>query len=246
MKYKEKRGKMQNRRGIGHVEIILSFVIFIGFLIFLLVVFGPFKSAGVEEVYLDTLERGIKENTSIEVKFFSISLSHEQENCFCFDYNFDNVVVKNERDAFIEAFSKGGGNSRKICINGGGKFFYVYSSEEFVEQKFDYNEEDCSQLTEGNYVFGLFSRYYFVSNNKLRKLHKNSKEDYEKTKEGLGLPSSKDFSFNVRETEFGEENILNDTREQPKGVRVSARDIPMQIIYKDGNLKYAIMNIRVW
>ncbi len=241
----ERKGK----KAVSHVDIILSFVIFTGFLIFLIAIFKPFKISGGEEVYLDMAERKIRDLTSTEVKFLTIRLNAntEIENCFCFDYDFSNVTVKNKNYSFVNALSKEKGKGRKgrkVCIDNKEVFFYIYSCEDFKEERFD--SSNCIDLEENNYTLGLFRKYDMASWRKLNELNKSYEENYDEVKNEIGLPGSKDFSFNIRKTEAAGEVILRVKKEPPKGVKVLARDIPIQIVHENGTLNYAILNIRVW
>jgi len=236
---------IKNKKGMSHVEIILSFVIFVGFLIFAFSIFNPFKVSDEKEVYLNIVERGIRERTSVEFKFLSLSLDQSlKRECFYFEYNLSNIIVKNESYDFVEALSQNGGNKRKIYINGTGSFFYVFSCEEFDESIF--STQGCKKLKRGNYTLGPLRRYDVTSYSKLKNFTKKYDSNYERLKEEIGLPSSKDFSFSVRETKEPWKIILGVNKTISKQVGILARDVPMQIVYRNGTLKYALLNIEVW
>jgi len=241
----------KSRKGMSHIEVILSFVIFMGFLIFLFAIFNPLKISSSNDVSLDIVERIIKNNVSARVDFLTLKLNYTADKCFYFTYNssLKNISVKNESYDNAGAYSRnvGGGQmkeeeqriKREINIDSTGKFFYIYSYEGFVENDFD--NSDCDDLNEKDYTFGLFRSYEMVSFTKLENLGDNYNLDYEKLKKGFGL--KQDFSFNIKDTSG--KNILNTTKRTPKTI-VLARNEPIQLVYNNGTLKYAILNIQVW
>lgn len=233
--------KLRGKKGISHVEMILSFVIFIGFLIFLFAIFKPLRVVSGGEVYLDILERGINDNVSIDVNFQTLKINDSVDvNCFCIEYSLKNIIVKNENEIIIN--SETGDN---LCMESLDKFFYIYSSEEF-ESSEGISLSSCSFLEKDkNYTLGLFRSYSFYSNRSLKKLHYETANNYDDVKDKLELRASKDFSFSLRMKESNE-IILENTKKPGKGVRVLARDVPVQIVYNNGKFEYALLNIQVW
>ena len=238
---------MKNKRGISHIEMILSFVIFVGFLIFLFAIFRPFRVVSGGEVYLDVVERGIRNNVSADVDFQTLKINDELviNDCFCLIYDLEKVIVKNEFETVISAET--GGN---LCAESANKFFYISSSEEFPDSYgsdlYNSDEPDCQDLVKDtDYALGLFRTYSFYSNSKLVKLHSYTLSNYNEVKEQLGLPGSEDFSFSLRSKETNE-LILENTKQPGKGVRVLARDVPIQIVKNNGDFEYLILNIKVW
>ena len=228
--------KIKNKKGAAHVEIILSFAIFIGFLIFLIVVFKPFQFRGGGDVYLDTLERGISSYAAVEVNSFAIRLNQSSTGCFWFEDSSTNVSARNMSNAPVDAKSENG----KVYINGQGDFFYIYSSPAFSETAFDLTA--C--MEKANYTLGLTRSISALSDAKLEELKSRVENDYAALKTELSLPASKEFTFGVRSTQ--DELILTVSKNIPKGVNVFARNIPVQVAYENRTLVYAILNIQTW
>jgi len=66
---------MQKKAVIGHIEIIISFIIFIGFLVFLFYIFTPLKKSGVNEGMLNLVEEVLRKNAEIPVISASVILN---------------------------------------------------------------------------------------------------------------------------------------------------------------------------
>lgn len=225
------------KKGQSHIEIVLSFVIFIGFVIFIFAIFNPLKETKGKELYLDMVERGVKEQTSIAIDYQSIGLNQTVSGCFCFDQTFIHVIVKNETDDILNAT----GDGTKVCINGGGTFFYIYSCDEFIENSFS---QACLNLDKSNYTLGLYRSYNVISDKKLEEFSNNLTNNYNAMKEELSIPASEDFSISVRDT-LGN-SIYPSTKNATKGIGVLARDVNVPVEYENGTFKFLIINVQEW
>jgi len=246
------REKINRKKAISHVEVILSFTIFIGFLIFLFVIFKPFGGFNKEDIYVDIVERGIINHTLSEVVAFSLKLKNpieERFSCFGFEYDVDNgVVVKNESYDLVNSCVEKKGSKSTIYIEGKGIFFNIYSNELF-ETDDSFDSEKCKKLKEDrDYVLGLVRKYGMLSRERLIQLKERCKnaETYEELKKKFGIPSSKEFAFSVKDTLGKELEDLELSKEVPEGIRVTARSLPIQLVYANGDMRYAILNVRVW
>jgi len=233
--------KMENRKGISHIEIILSFVIFAGFLIFLLAIFNPFRSYNPSSVYLNILERGIINNISSKVDFFTLRLNKNIPNCFYFSYDMGlkNVSAKDKDYNKVEAKSILAGDKKQITVNGVGDFYYIYGYEGFEEDNIN---QVCKELKKvDDYTIGLSRTYDMVSFTKLLAFQERYNSDYTGLKKEL--ETTQDFSFNVKDS-LGNVS-LSVTKNVPK-TNVFSMNAPIQIVYNNGSFKYAILNIQTW
>src|SRR3989344_2949597 len=79
-----------NKKGMSHVEIILSFVIFITAVGFALYFFNPGDSDRLVESSLTYAFTEISENTSLEIKIFTVLIKHDNpinENSIAFNFS---------------------------------------------------------------------------------------------------------------------------------------------------------------
>lgn len=237
--------KLFNKRAISHLEVILSFVIFIGFLIFMLAIFNPFSSDNSNRIFLDVLERGILDYSDVDVSLITLSIDIEPEvfpnDCFSINYNFTNISVRDKNDAIVQAYSETTPIGGKIYINSIDNFFYIYSSPEFEERLFS---GTCPVVPSALYNLGLFRSYKFLANSSLTRLISEYRNNYEGLKQKLEVPLTQEFSFVVKEYSG---NVLYDAgRANLGGVKILAREVPVQIVYSDGSFKTAILGIKIW
>ena len=236
---------MKNKRGLSHIEVILSFVIFIGFLIFILAIFNPFSIPSDNSGKISLVEKEILAYSSLEVKFLSLILNYTPAGCFRFKYeNLDNITVKNESYDFINASTDSTGSGKHVIINGAGtKFYYLLSSQDFEERSFSYTPL-CRQLDRDNYAFGLFSKHNMTSYTKMLQLAGRHNSDYFALKNDLKISASDDFSFSVLDSL--NKLLLNVSKKAPSNIKVVANEVPISLVYKNGTIISAKLNIRVW
>ncbi len=90
--------RLEKRGAIGHIEIIISFIVFVGFLIFLFYIFDPFKKSGVNTSMLNIVEEALRGYSEIPVIATSVILNTSAgypagfQPCFRLGGNLSNVV----------------------------------------------------------------------------------------------------------------------------------------------------------
>lgn len=238
---------MKNKKAMSHVEMIISFIIFIGFISFLLVVFNPLKIASPSSSYLDVTENRILKNVSTNLTIISMKINSSIYgsigNCFSINKTEDTgeIITENNKSEIINSKI----SEDKILIEKSGDFYRLYFSEEF-ENTNSGGLTGCYVLQEDEYLLGVSRFYEVISNISLSNLFKDYDENYLQLKETLGLKN--DFYISVKESSKNSAAILSPKEEKykPTGVNVLARDIPISILFKDGSIKAAIMNLQVW
>ena len=235
---------MNKKGAMGHIEIIISFVIFVSFLLFLFAVFPiikPIKS----QAGLNIAEESITENVSIELVSFTLALNESginkigSENCFKIDYvSNSNVIVKNEAGEIINASLE----NNKINIEKSGKFYTVYSAEDFIENSLN---KACTDLVENqDFTKGLKMNQSVLSYKKILALNISYYEDYEAVHGLFNINKNEDFGFILRETN-GQE-FMSVMKSKPGKAEVLARNVYTQMAYENGTLKSIILNLQIW
>lgn len=221
------------KRGQGHLEMIMSFTLFIGFVVTVLLFFRPTIKS--KDVSLGTVERALISNLSTNFSFFSAKIPG-QSGCFCFSserypISERGVIVLNSNRDKINAGVSASGN--KICVtqDNAGTFFYVYLSSEF-----DRIEESCgtfAELTEGN--TGLIRESQVISNKALYALKERYNASYNDLRSELRI----DYDFRIAVFDNLGNKIFEVEKTVPLGRPVYSKDIPVEIIYANGDLKKA-------
>ena len=238
---------MENKRG-SHVGVVLSFIIFILFLVFMYSILSPsVKIEKSKQNLLDYLKIELIENLSTDLTTVTIIINESynpDETCLEISHNNSknlNLVVKDKNDVSIEFDSSE--NKLKINWTNEDRFFKVhYSTEQFNEffQTFD----SCAEpnKTNGEYSVGSIktNKYVFVS--KIIQLIEDYKTDYESVKGILKIPTESDFDFSFA---YEDETIIGIT-EKTMAKNIYAEEIPIQYVDTKGNINYGFFNIRLW
>ncbi len=235
---------MDRKKGSGQIEIILSFVIFTGFVVFLFAVFPVYRteksSAG-----LDSAEKSILDNVSVKIDYFTIAINvvlGGEDKCICFRETVSgNIIAKDIDGKIFNAEYR----SDNVCINGKEYFFQIYAYDGFAAGAGVDWTRDCKQLAEpGDYTLGLRKNITMVSYDKLAALKQGYGADYSGLLETFNLPKGENFGFRLVDLKGTE--ILGAVRSIPQRVEVQARNVPVQAVYSNGEFKFAMLNVLEW
>src|SRR3989338_1529436 len=114
--------KNKQKKAMTHVEVILSFALFLGFLIFIFVIFKPFKIGDSTDVYADSISYEIKKSSQIEVVSLSLSFNSNPSNWVSVPIKLNKLVVKDNTGNIINSAK----DSDNVYIEGDGTFNFIY------------------------------------------------------------------------------------------------------------------------
>ena len=235
-----------SKRG-SHVGVVLSFIIFISFLLFLYpLLIKPVVEANKENQYLlDGLKTKLTEEVSAELTISSVEVdTSTNKNCIelrnfisATEIN-SNIIVKNQ-DGKVQQGSVSGNSLRINRENDNDVFFKVSYSEEFKEVNDQIS--NCKTIQENNYEIGLVRTEKYVFETKIINLTKEYEINYESLKTILGLPSGNEFDFS-----FIYNNKTSIGIKKEVSTSIYAKEIPVQYVNKKGDILLGNINIRIW
>ena len=237
----------KRKKGVAHVEIIVSFVIFISFLIFILMMIKPWNAFSRSTSSLDITKTRILDYVSTNLSIFSLKINSSayfSATKDCFNANFDSslidgkLIMKNEAEEIIDSTIK----NNNLYFEKSGMFYKIYSSEEFEEKAA--GTAGCYALSKDNYILGVKRIYKKVSYSKLTGLFEEYADNYEQFKVSLGLKN--DFNLAVLNSSGGVIGNFKAEKYKPEAIEVAARNIPIEILDENATLNIAIMNLQVW
>lgn len=211
---------LNSKRSQGHIEVMISFVIFIGFLIFTFIFLNPFARTEEPNYIMDNVQNGIINNISDYVGKLSIILN-ASGTC----YNFPDSYGNNYK-AVLEADNK----------------YIIYFHEMFGS-----GTTKTLNCNGANYTLGVYSEEKMILEESLKKLktsYETDAESYNNLKENLGITN--DFLFKTRNLVGEEIAELSVNKNIPQGINVESREIPIRVINNSGYIKELILNIRMW
>lgn len=230
------RSRLSSVRAQGHVEIIISFVLFIGAIVLIFWLINPFAITKEKDYQIDDIQKTIIKETSKTVGELSVILARYENgevtygNC----YNFieDNYINEN----YIEVQDEPS-EQRKYTI---------YFSDVFTETIITRKENGCSP---DEYTLGSYLEENTVVWEDIKNLAESYNADYNSLRVSLGI--TKDFSFGFREIGSSEIPELSVSREMPLGIDLEVKEFPLRIMKYPGEgnpleFKEIIFNLKVW
>jgi len=246
---------MMNKRG-SHVGMILSFVIFITFIVFLYVVVRPAVTTGEEKkTTLDYIENMIEENVSEEFTSISIKINSNKnpnqkcvklEQFFVYSMVSAYMIVKNETGNVQDAYYDPATDFDDLRINRNNKnniFLKIYYSPKFPKL-LTTTINPCNlvhYLTEYNITSITSDMYVFERS--IYNLTEYYKSNYEQLKTQFNIPPGNEFGFSFTNSS-GEK--IEASINISKSISIYAGETPIQYIDDKANIRSGFINVKVW
>ncbi len=229
------------KRGISHIEIVVSFVLFIGFLIFGLYFFNPLSNERVLGSSLFYTIDAISDNASATLVVYAIVI----------DAGIENEV------AIPLAKGPAGGDGVRVETTTGEKLDSNYDEErvafnrklnEFVFVKFGafpYQGKIVNPviLDENNFSISSSDIKDVLSEQLLLSLRDAYVNNYEQVREDFNLPRRIDFSFSVV---FSTEDKIDALKTIPQGIEVFSETKRVEVTRLDGSTAFADLIVKIW
>ncbi|MEK6909148.1 MAG: hypothetical protein AABX23_03795 [Nanoarchaeota archaeon] len=230
-----------SKKGLSHIEFVISFVIFIGFVVFAFVFFNPLQSQRTLKSTMDYAWIEVSEETKEIVETYAISIDSSQLVPSIVSLKIPgismnyNATVEDEDGVIIETYK----NNGFVHFDRNGTYFFRirYSpiiknspasiNGQSIENKYFISSSDTEEL----YFESLFlelNRSYF--------------SNYTELKRELNLPNRLDFGFAVQ---FSDSQIMS-LNEIPDNVEVLSKNDRIEIIRNSGRREYADIRVLVW
>ncbi len=240
---------MRNRRGT-HVGMILSFVVFITFIVFLYSVVQPAIKTGEDKsTTLAYIASKISENVSSDLTTVSVRIdTNPGTNCvelqkflafFVLRPPYP-VIVKNELGIVEEPYYGSTDNTNLVINrdNSGNVFFTVRFSAAFPNLVSN-PVAPCTAVT--GYNISLSRTDMYVFEKRIYELITYYNTSYEQLRTKFNIPPGNEFSFSFRQS--------NGTIVDAGGtgnVNVYAEETPIQYIDNNANILSGFINVKVW
>jgi len=231
----------KNSRG-SHVEVIISFIIFVTFIIFLFSILQPSISTQKDKKNIfDGIEREIIDYTSSNMTAITVKLDSEAETCvnlasfISYLEIENNIIVKDDLGKTIS--SNVSGNSLQINRESTtDTFFKIYYSEEFNEL-----DEDLA-CTGIGYKLGLTKTSEYIFEAKVLYLIEQY-EDYETLKSDLKIPENVDFGYGIK---LSNGTTFETHKEENLSINIYIRETPIEYVDLDGNILAGYIKTKIW
>ena len=241
---KEAKGK----KGAAHIEMILSFVLFISFLIFVFAFINPAKRIEPSRAILDISEQEIVKNSSINITTISLKLDYAPA-ASCFSINllelgineiigYNNIIIRNSADNTFGLRRR----NTDLDIETSGDFYKILASEDFDASS--YSPANCETIDSNNITIGQVTTKKAISFKRIEKFSQAYAQDYNSLKQSINFPGRSDFGFALKDNSGN--TILNALKEKPKSAVVIAKEEPIELSYENSTSIVAVLNIQAW
>lgn len=232
---------MKSKRGAGHIEFILSMVLFIGVVGFVLFFFRPGDSSRTIESSLAYGFDEVAKNSSVVLDSYSVKIEGVVLN--------DKILIElpntagkvsrvaNEGGAVLKSEVASSGVNFEPNNMGGETFFIIKLSEDFIP-----SAKPTGNLGSATYEVSSSTSSNIVSEKRIKELNKSYEADYEEVKERFNLPGV-EFSFSLV---FADDDKIEGVKEIPSGLEVYSDSKRIEVLRENGKTKFADLVLRVW
>lgn len=256
---------MKNKRG-SHIDVIISFVIFVGFIVFFYAIIQPsfVNTSRDKSVIFNSLYLELKQNlTGINNSIIGvrINLQKSSQNYCIILTNFvgvaglqspPQIIVYNETGGIYPAYisSKNGQDLYINMSNPSSVLLNIYSSQLFSQiPQNPSGLTPCTSLSynnqNNNYTIGEIqnSSYNYISDANVKQLINEYNSNYNAVKIWFNLTANTDFGFS-----FDYQNLTSiGTNDKPPAYKnVYAETFPIIYLTQNNSLQSGNLVIRIW
>jgi len=242
-----KRSNKNIVKGGTHVGIMLSFIIFISFVLFLYIFLGPRMSGGDKVSNLEFLKIQLIEELSEELIIFGVYIEDSASGCiqlidFLNNVENDNLKVRSDSE-ILDSYKNG--NNLIIDQNiDDDSFLKVYFSEGFEDLSSSSLSCDLLQKDE-DYSITYIHIDSIILETKILEIieeYEESSKGYNEIKLRLGL-SFNEFAFDFI---YQNQTSIGTSKEAHRFLEVHADEIPILYITNQSEIKSGLLNIKIW
>lgn len=250
--------RILNKKG-SHIEMVLSFIVFVTFLVFLYAIIAPsIRKQSDKDYLLEYLEENIIKESSSDLDYYSLTLTNKPtSNCFVVDDgDFPsslNIIVKNASSndkinaQIYRSGDTGDSNNGDIVIKPENKEkeFRIYYSDKFA-QIISLVDTACPILEKGtDYYFNFIRRENLVYSADFANNLKcsTSNNEYSALKDKFNIPDGREFAF-----EFGEVLSYSCNIEAKNNAKTNIYSDEIPVLYFDdnANINTGSLTVYVW
>lgn len=235
-----------SKRGEGHIEVILAFILFVGFLIFGLYFFNPLDSKRVLDSSLSYATEGIFDNITTPIATYSVVIK-ETVNARVVELSLSRGDIPGtgiaargpEGKTFRASVERG-----KLIIDreSSANRLIMITFGDFAYTPLTLGPASVLTLPE-NYSISSSEVKQIVGEKEANALKTNYDTDYVSLKKFLNIPGRVDFGFSL---DFHEGNNISAMQPLPGGVEVFSNNQRAEVLKQDGTTVFADLMTSVW
>src|SRR3989338_1265326 len=233
---------MVNKRGLSHVEFVISLIIFTAFLLFSFIFFNPLNSGRTLKSSMDYAWIEVTNLAMMQIETYSVFIDSDILDPFVAI----KITVPSGYYASVEDID---GNNILSYVDDNKYVHFERPDDNFVKIKYS------EAFTNGLPIVGrsLVEENYEISSSKIEELYFESKfielknryfEEYLVLKNEINLPNRIEFGFIV---DFSDDTPnLNSLNEIPEEYEVLSKSDRVEVIRVNGKREYVDLRVFVW
>lgn len=243
---------LKKNRKASHVGMIISFVVFVTFIIFLYSIVRPAINTGQDKKTMaDYLVTQLIANISNNFTSTSVEISSEknpQQECAMLQAFLvlseipPVVIVQDKSKTEQDAFTNRAGDLGIYRTSGGNLFFRIFSSPEFPALTNKEKPPECEYVLDDDYSVGIIKKDVLPFKKNLDYLLNYYNENYEQIKISLNVPPGTEFGFGFTQSD----GTRTDAGNPPSSVDIYSAEIPIQYVDENVEILSGFINIKVW
>ncbi len=240
---------MMAKRGIGHIEFVLSFILFVSAVGFALYFFNPGDSTRLVGSSLDYLFEELEENATITLQVFSVRIFPDNilDKLGKISMNFTNV--DETLGVLVQDLEGNKFNAERVGVNvevtppqGGSWEGVGFLQVKFSDGIETYDGGTASGGEDIQYQITSSNVRYVLSEKYVNELVEKYNNDYEKFKEELNIPPKVDFDFGLY---YVDEKIEVESK-TPEGFQIFAETKRREVLTSEGDNAFGEFVVRAW
>jgi len=231
------------RKGLGHIEVIVSFMLFIVGIGFSLYYFIPII---YEESGNGDSINPLVQFAETRAQIYSVIVDNSGNQIEQGNVGSSLGVLLNESGKFVVTDGTYVLNSKKL-----GKVIYFNSSWNNRERVYIIFSEDVNEIisnlntpnvNNSFYDFGSVQTMNLVSEKKIIEMNASYYSDYDSLKQQMGLGKNKDFRFRF----YFNGVTIETMRDIPSGREISSMSKEVAVLGKNGIIGYGLIEEEIW
>lgn len=241
-----------NKKGINYIELVISFALFVGFVIALFVYLNPVRQPNLTEVVIDSVQNNFEENVTImltEIPFkvttpgcITNDTASLLSTNFGDDYSKGKMFVEDDFGNLVPSFDIDIVSGALVMQTSSAQIYRIFYSNDTY---FNIIKSSCGTTPTEVIINVSTARSSFIlSFEKLKKINESYYTEYDELKKRFDVPALGDFAIKIYN---GTDVFFDMARNIPKGLNVQAREFPISILDENTAKRIkAFVNIRVW
>ncbi|HLC53374.1 MAG TPA: hypothetical protein VJK03_02415 [Candidatus Nanoarchaeia archaeon] len=237
-----------NKRGVGHIEMILAFLLFVSATITIFSIFNVQQQTTTHESSISYVSYEIAKRASITVVAYSVALNNtaiSQQEIIAIELPQEiplewGVRAENYSGALLPSRISEQRNT-VFVKRGGSSFFYLTTSEDIPP-----SGEQFLTLPNVNasyYRIASMDEKTFLSEKRVRALNASYYADYTDFKRQLKVSNRLDFTFSLT---FDTRDFINAARDIPSRTEVLVKTQRQEVLRETGGKAFADFSVKLW